>query len=524
MNLKILEITSSCIIFELITNDIFFLDAELEIQLLDNKEKIIKSKYSKNVVNSLYNLNSNFSYIIRILSKGKQVCLESFKTLENTYTLDVRDFGAIGNSKTNSTAAIQAAICSCPKNGKILIPEGRYVVNSLFLKSDIEFEICENATLIADKNISNYPIFPDLIENYANKKYQSLGSWEGNPYKSYCSVINAINIENVKIYGKGIIDGNSSVKTWWKDPKHKETHIARPRLFFSNNSNHILIEGITFKNSPSWTIHPYLSDNIKIINVKIVNPKDSPNTDGIDPDCCTNISIIGVYFSLGDDCIAIKSGKIFMAQNLGKPTKSITIRQCHMKDGHAGVTLGSELACGIFNVIVKDCLFIDTDRGLRIKTRRGRGNKAIIDNIEFNNIKMNNVKIPFVINSYYFCDIDGHSSYVQTRKKLPIDFRTPSIGKLKFKNIAATNCHLAIASIEGLSEKPIEEVAFSNINISFDKMAKAEIPIMSDGIEKVCRSGFIINNVKKFKTEKIKVSNNVGPILILNGIEGKINE
>ncbi len=524
MNLKILEITSSSITFEFLTKDIFFLDSELEIQLLDNKENIIKDIYTKHVVNSLYNLNANFSYKLKIISKGKQVCLESFKTLINTYILDVRDFGAIGNTTTNSTSAIQAAICSCPKNGKVIIPEGKYLVNSLFLKSDMELEICENATLFAEENISNYPIYPDLIENYDSEKYQSLGSWEGNPYKSYCSIINSINIENVKIYGKGIIDGNSSIQTWWKDPKHKGTHIARPRLFFSNNSKQILIEGITFKNSPSWTIHPYLSDNIKIINVKIVNPKDSPNTDGIDPDCCTNISIIGVYFSLGDDCIAIKSGKIFMAQNLGKPTKSINIRQCHMKDGHAGVTLGSELACGIFDVIVKDCLFIDTDRGLRIKTRRGRGNKAIIDNIEFNNIKMNNVKIPFVINSYYFCDIDGHTPYVQTRKKLPIDSRTPSIGRLKFKNIEAINCHLAIARIEGLSEKPIEEVDFSNINISFDKMAKGEIPVMSDGVEKVCRSGFIIKNVKKFKTEKIKVSNNIGPILILEGIERALNE
>ena len=524
MNLNIIKITSSSITFEFLTNDIFFLNSELEIQLFDNKDNKIKEQLTKNVVNSLYDLNANSIYKLKILSKGKQVYLQPFKTLENIYTLDVRDFGAIGNNKANSTAAIQAAICSCPKNGKVIIPEGKYLVNSLFLKSDMELELCENATLVADDNISNYPFFPDLIENYNNKKYQSLGSWEGNPYKSYCSVINAINIKNVKIYGKGIINGNSSFQNWWKDPKHKETHIARPRLFFSNNSKQILIEGITFKNSPSWTIHPYLSDNIEIINVKIINPKDSPNTDGIDPDCCSNISIIGVYFSLGDDCIAIKSGKIFMAHNLGRPTKSITIRQCHMKDGHAGVTLGSELACGIFNIIVKDCLFKDTDRGLRIKTRRGRGNKAIIDDIEFSNIKMNNVKIPFVINSYYFCDIDGHSTYVQTREKLPIDNRTPSIGKLKFKNIEATNCHLAIARIEGLSENPIEEIDFSNINISFDKMAKAEVPVMSDGVEKVLRSGFIIKNVKTFKTEKIKVFNNIGPILILDGIEGKINE
>lgn len=166
-----------------------------------------------------------------------------------------------------------------------------------------------------------------------------------------------------------------------------------------------------------------------------------------------NVEIVGVYFSLGDDCIAVKAGKIYMGAKYKRPCENLMIRQCCMRDGHGSVTIGSEMAGGVINLTVKDCLFINTDRGLRIKTRRGRGKDAIVDEILFDNIQMDQVMTPLVINCFYFCDPDGHIEYVRSKEALPVDERTPQIRSLVFKNIEAKNCHVAGAFFYGLPEK-----------------------------------------------------------------------
>lgn len=519
MHIEILSTTSSSITYELCINKIY--DApSIEVKIY-KAEKLIQTTNTTKIINTFYNLEKDSEYKIVAEFNSNQLIKENIKTDFSKHTLDVRDFGAKGDGKQNATPFIQAAINVAPKNCRIIIPEGTYLINSLFLKSNIEFEICKNANLIADTNKTHYPFFPDMVEDYNNNDFEYLGSWEGNPYKAYCSIINAINVENVKIFGEGTINGQASFENWWKDPKHKENHIARPRLFFANHTNNILIEGLKFTNSPSWTIHPLNSKNVKIINTKILNPEISPNTDGIDPESCENLSIIGVHFSLGDDCIAIKSGKIFIANHKGLPSSKITIRQCLMENGHGAVTLGSELACGIYDVLVEDCKFKNTDRGLRIKTRRGRGERAIIDNIIFNKIKMDGVKIPFVINSYYFCDIDGHSNYVQTREKLPIDSRTPNIKSLTFSNIEAINCEIAVASIEGLSEKPINKISFKNIEVNFKQEAKEAFAAMNDKAIPIKKRGFIIENVNQIEMNNIKISNYEGPKVLINGKENE---
>ena len=131
--------------------------------------------------------------------------------------------------------------------------------------------------------------------------------------------------------------------------------------------------GVTVKNSPSWTIHPYFCENMKFLALEILNPKDSHNTDGLDPESCCHVELAGIHFSVGDDCIAIKSGKIDMGKTYKTPCEDILIRQCSMNDGHGSVVLGSEIGAGVRHLTVKDCIFNGTDRGLRIKTRRGRG-------------------------------------------------------------------------------------------------------------------------------------------------------
>ena len=192
----------------------------------------------------------------------------------------------------------------------------------------------------------------------------------------------------------------------------------RPRSIFLNQCKNIVFEGIKIQNSPSWTVHPFYSDNLKFLNLEIVNPKNSPNTDGIDPESCKNVDIIGVKFSVGDDCIAIKSSKIYMGKRLRKPSANLNIRNCYMEHGHGGVVIGSEIAGGVQNVLIEKCIFKGTDKGIRVKTRRGRGKDSIINGITAENIYMDEVKVPFVINAFYFCDPDGKTKYVWTKDAL----------------------------------------------------------------------------------------------------------
>lgn len=184
----------------------------------------------------------------------------------------------------------------------------------------------------------------------------------------------------LNIVGQGVIDGNAQVGDWWINPKEKRV-AWRPNLIYIAHSEYVNVQGVTFQNSPSWTVHPFFSVILSLLILKIINPKDSPNTDGLDPESCQHVDIVGIDFSVGDDCIAVKSRKFELGQKFRHPTKYLYIRNCRMRYGHGAVVLGSEMSGGIKEVFVTQCLFYQTDRGLRIKTRRGRGDAAVIENV-----------------------------------------------------------------------------------------------------------------------------------------------
>jgi polygalacturonase len=461
-----------------------------------------------------------------------EICLESeegisetkkFKTENETITLNVKRFGAKGDGKADDTLFIQAAILACPLGGRVYIPAGNYRVTCLFLKSDFTLELEKEAVIIGNTERTKFPILPGMTESWNEEEEYNLGTWEGNPLNMFASIITGINVSNVVITGEGIIDGNASKENWWSGTGREKTGGAfRPRMIFLNRCHNITVQGLTIQNSPAWNIHPYFSDHTRWIDLKIINPKDSPNTDGMDPESVNGLEAVGIYFSLGDDCIAVKSGKYYMAQKYKKPSENIEIRQCYMKHGHGGVTLGSELAAGIKNIVCRDCLFEDTDRGLRVKTRRGRGQDASLDNIVFDNIQMNGVLTPFVFNSFYNrCDPDGHSVYVQSREKYPVDERTPAVGSLCFSNIRAVNCHVAATFIYGLPEKKIEKLTFNHVNIDFAKEAREDYAAMMDGLEPFCRHGMYINNVKRLELSDVVIKGQIGEAIELHNVEEK---
>ncbi len=503
MEIKVLKINARSVVIEIIGNGIF--NTTQSCGLYINGE--FHSSLDK-TINYIGGLRPETEYTAVVKSDGR-VAEMTFTTPAEFVTLNVRKFGAKGDGVSDDTVYIQGAIMACPENSRVLIPKGTYKVTNLFLKSNIMIEIAKDAVLLADNERYSHTIFPGMIQSYDEKSEYNLGTWEGNPLKMFAGIITGVDVENVTIYGEGIINGNASRNDWWHNEKVM-VGAFRPRLLFLNRCKNISVIGVTFKNSPSWTIHPYFSENIEFIGLKITNPCDSPNTDGIDVESCKNVDITGVRFTLGDDCIALKSGKIYMGRKYGVKSENINIRQCCMENGHGAVTLGSEMSAGIENVLVESCIFRNTDRGLRIKTRRGRGDMAVIDNVEFRNIHMENVKTPFVANCFYFCDPDGRTTYVQDRNPLPVDERTPHIKKLVFDNIDCKNAHFAAAYFHGLPERKIDEISMKNIVISFAEKAQKGVPAMLNGVEEMSRHGIFADNVAKLTLENVSVVGNLG--------------
>lgn len=506
--------TARCVTVEIEDGSIFETEKDYDIY-------VNEAHYgtTRRVVTSIYGLKPDTEYLIRITDKEESAELE-LRTDVEFITLNVRDFGAKGDGEQNDTLYIQAAIMACPKDSRVLIPAGTYRITSLFLKDDIRIELAEGAVLSAETDRTKFPVFPGMIQGYDEESEYNLGTWEGNPLPMFSGIITGVNVKHVMIYGQGIIEGNANDNSdnWWYNAKVKRIAF-RPRMIFLNHCEDIVIQGIQVQNSPSWNIHPYFSDHLRFIDLKVLNPKDSPNTDGLDPESCRDVEIVGTYFSLGDDCIALKSGKIYMGAKYKTPCEDIMIRQCCMRDGHGSITIGSEMAGGVKNLTVRDCLFLHTDRGLRIKTRRGRGEDAVIDGILFEHIRMDHVMTPFVINAFYFCDPDGHTEYVRTKECLPVDERTPDIRTLVFRKIEASNCHVAAAYLHGLPERKIHKVVMEQIHVTYAEEAKTDVPAMMDGLEPCSRMGVFANNIESLTLRAVTVEGQAGDAYLLGNID-----
>lgn len=513
-NFNIAALTATSVTLELANSEIYKTTHAYDIYL---NGKLLKSGQTHNV-NTLYGLTPDTDFELRLDFQNGESYTQVVRTETESTCLNVKRFNAKGNGIADDTGAIQAAIMSVPKNGRVLIPAGTYKVKTLFLKSDFTLELQKGATLLYDGAPYESPILPGYTDTDHGEYY--LGSWEGNPLDTYTALIQGINVENVRIIGEGALDGNG--QRWWDNPKTK-VGAWRPRLFQLIHSQNVLVQGITFKNSPSWTIHPLFCRDLAFVDLNILNPKDSPNTDGLNPESCSDVLILGVYFSVGDDCIAIKSGKIYLGKQLKRPSRKITVRNCSMNFGHGAVTIGSEIAGGADQVTVTQCRFFETDRGLRIKTRRGRGKDSIIQNVVFKNIHMDSVLTPFVVNSFYFCDPDGHSDYVRTKEALPVDERTPLLKDFVFEDIWCEQVEVAAGCFYGLPEQPIEKIKLKNCRFAFSEQARPGYPAMMDDTATFCRAGLNFNYVNALELEQISFQQVAGEPVSLNQVK-EVNE
>ncbi len=520
MKFNVIALTSRSLTIELENEDIYYASRPFDVTV---NSRVYKKGEKKNVV-SLFGLEPDTDYMVEVVQDATgESCCSLIRTEKEFVRLDVRKFGAVGDGKKLDSLAIQAAIMACPKNGTVYLPKGVYHCAPLFLKSDMILELDEEAVILGHPDRELYPIMPGYTTTTDETDEYYLGTWEGNPLDKHASLISAVNVENVSIVGKGIIDGNAQNSDWWDDPKRKKD-AWRPRTIFFKGCDNMLVQGVTVQNSPAWTIHPFLSSNLSFIDLKVRNHKDSPNTDGLDPESCSDIKIIGVEFSVGDDCIAIKSGKLYMGRKLKRPSERFVIRNCKMQHGHGAVVLGSEMSGGVKDIEVSRCIFEKTDRGLRIKTRRGRGEEGVIDGILFDRIKMKEVLTPFVINMFYFCDPDGKSEYVWSKESLPVDEWTPYLGKFHFRRIDCIDCEVAAGCFYGLPEQPIEEVIMEDIRVMFKDQARTGKPAMMSFAQPVSKKGVVAENVNRIHLKNVRIDGSEGDRLTTSSVKESLDD
>ncbi len=508
MKFHLLNATSVSACFELDNQEPYYAPERFDVTL-DGQSALTGVETN---VFSLFGLTPGTEYRVAV---GEEEL--TFRTLTESACLNVRDFGAKGDGAADDTAAVQNAINVCPSGGRVWVPAGTYLIRPLVLKSDLTLHLDLGTTLLADPEEEHFPLLPGEPEDGVTGENIQVNTWEGSPALGRQSILSAYYAQNITVVGQGVIDGNATFDTWWKDVKART--IARPKLVFFNHCEHVTFHGILGRNSPAWNFHPFFCKDVGFYQIAVEAPANSHNTDGTDPESCDDVRYIGVRFSVGDDAIAIKSGKMYMGMKYKTPATRHLIRNCLMERAHGALTLGSEISGGIQDLTVSQCLFSHTDRGLRIKTRRGRGEQCVVDGVEFSNIRMDNVMCPIVINMYYFCDPDGKTEYVWSKETLPVDERTPHMGSFTFRDMTCTDCEWAAAYCYGLPEMPIDSVTIRNVSFTFKPDAQAGKPAMMSYIEDVSKLGLYFNCVKSVTLENVRVEGQEGQRVVTENVK-----
>jgi len=376
---------------------------------------------------------------------------------------EITRYGAAGDGEKDCTDAIRKAIAACTAagGGRVVVPSGVFLTGAVHLDNNVNLHVAEGATLRFSRDPQHY--MPVVYTR-----------WEGTECMSFSPFIYAFGKTNIGLSGTGNLDGQADAEHWWqwksgpggqandrnalmaagdknvpvKDRIFGVGHQLRPYFVQPYQCTNVLIEGVKIVNSPMWELNPVLCKNVTVRNVTI--DTHGPNNDGCDPECCTDMLVEKCSFSTGDDCIAIKSGRNVDGRRVNVPTANLIIRDCDMKDGHGGVSIGSEASGGVRNVFVENCRMSSPNlqRALRIKTNSYRG--GAIENIYFQNVTVGQVAEsvieidlfyeegeggPFkpVVNNVVISDVTSKKSkyglYLHGYKDDPI------------RGLTVTNCH-----------------------------------------------------------------------------------
>lgn len=361
--------------------------------------------------------------------------------------------------KEKDSKVIQEAIDSCPKGGRVIVPAGEWTSGPLTLKSNLTLQVEEGCVIS----------FSDCMEDYLPPVFTR---WEGVECYNYKPFIYAKDCENITITGKGTFKGNGAAWWHWKKlqqaaatclceaqsknipPKERvfgtRDAALRPSFLQLISCQNVVLEQFVMEDGPQWTIHPVYCEHVHVKDVTVKS--HGPNTDGLNPDSCTDVLIEHCTFHTGDDCIAINSGLNEDGWRVNRPCKHVEIRNCLFLGGHAAIAIGSGMSGGVEDIYAHDCRIQGTERGIRLKSMRGRG--GYIRDVRFSDIELQDVQKEAIQVSMNY----------ESSTAVPVSDKAPEFSDICFEHIKGTDVCTAMA-LGGLAESQLE-VTVKDVSIS----------------------------------------------------------
>jgi len=398
----------------------------------------------------------------------EKVCLPDIP--DNRVSLT--EYGGRGDGMTLNTQAFASAINSLSEKGggTLVVSQGVWLTGPIVMKSKINLHLESGAIILFSEQLDLYPVIETNFEGVRAKRCQS--------------PISGSDLHDIAITGNGIIDGNGRfwrplkrekvTENQWKAltstsgtvkdgrmwyPDNNRVNI-RPNMLSLTRCKNVLLQGVTFKDSPCWNLHPLMCENVTIDGVTVKNPGYAQNGDGLDLESCRNAVIVNTLFDVGDDAICIKSGRDKEGRERGMPTENVIVSGCTVYSGHGGFVIGSEMSGGARNISVSNCQFLGTDNGLRFKSTRGRG--GTVEKIYIRNISMTDISGDAIrFNLHYGTKFEPNKEI----EKLPVDETTPSFRDIHIESVSCNGADHAFF-FNGLPEMPVRDIFIDNVNIT----------------------------------------------------------
>jgi DNA sulfur modification protein DndE len=453
-------------------------------------------------------------------------------------TLNIKDFGAKADGVFLNSKAINEAITACSKagGGMVIVPQGLWLTGPIVLQNNVNLHLEKNALLQFTDDFDEFPLVKSSFEGVEAYRCQS--------------PVSASHASNIAITGEGIIDGagdswrpqkkdkltatqwktkvasggvlNEAQNFWYSSPKALKGETdksigkidpAKPMSYYESikdflrpnflrifDCKNIILQGVTFQNSPAWTLHFLESEHITVKGVKVKNPWYGQNTDALDLESCKNTFLEDNVFDTGDDGICIKSGRDEEGRRKGMPTENVIVNNCIVYHAHGGFVVGSEMSGGARNMFIQNCTFMGTDIGLRFKTKRGRG--GIVENIYMANIDMKDIGGEAILFDMYYEAKDPIVLAGETRVAPPVEIFPVTEATPQFQNFYISNvtCH---GASKGIFVRGLPEMRVKNVNI--------ENCVLQSTIGLYCEEGDNIN----LKNVKL-LSKNTDPVITVH--------
>lgn len=330
----------------------------------------------------------------------------------------IDEFGAIGDGRTLCTRFIQAAIDSCHARGggTVVVPAGRFLTATICLRSGVYLRLEPGAVLLGSRNYTDY----DTIAS---------------------ALVYAEDAEDLGIVGQGIINGQGDA--FWRGKKRPFRRPGRTIRFVRCRNAEIC--GIRIENSAAFNVALEECDGVSVRDVRIVNDRDAPNTDGIDPISSSNVFISNCYIDTGDDAICLKS------QSKQKACENVVVTNCVLISDDTGIKCGTSSHGVIQKCVFSNIVIRNTQYGIGLYMKDG----GVYQDLQFDN-----VIIETTVPRLYPPRRAAYPIFMDIESRDEAPFGT--IRNIRLSHITIHTVH-GNCLIAGMPEKPIENVQLEDV-------------------------------------------------------------